>query len=110
ALLGVAYKKDVDDPRESPAFEIMELLLERGADVSYNDPFIPRLPPMRHHTVRRKSESLTAEYLTAQDCVLITTDHSSYPYDWIVENSNLIVDTRNATANVAEGRDKIWTA
>jgi UDP-N-acetyl-D-glucosamine dehydrogenase len=109
-VLGVAYKKDVDDPRESPAFEIMELLLERGAQVSYNDPFIPRLPAMRHHAIRRESQPLTNEYLSAQDCALIVTDHTGYDFDWIVQNSNLVVDTRNATASVRHGRQKIWKA
>jgi UDP-N-acetyl-D-glucosamine dehydrogenase len=110
SVLGVAYKKDVDDPRESPAFEIMELLIERGAHVSYNDPFIPRLPAMRHHEVRGDSQPLTPEYLGAQDCVLIVTDHSNYDFDWIVQNSNLVVDTRNATKAVVHERHKIWKA
>ncbi len=76
-ILGMAYKKDVDDPRESPAFELMELLAARGAVLSYNDPHIPPLPPMRHHQVPPLcSAPLTAEFLAAQDCVLIATDHS----------------------------------
>src|SRR5205085_12650839 len=61
-VLGVAYKKDVDDPRESPAFEIMELLQKRGAVVSYNDPHVPRLPHMRHHDIRLDSEPLTEQF------------------------------------------------
>src|SRR5262249_32535413 len=83
-ILGVAYKKDVDDPRESPAFEIMEELEQRGAHLCYNDPFIPSLPPMRHHSIRMESRPLTEELLATQDCVLIVTDHSRYRYDWIV--------------------------
>ncbi|MCA9094407.1 MAG: nucleotide sugar dehydrogenase, partial [Planctomycetaceae bacterium] len=85
AVLGVAYKKDVDDPRESPSFELMDLLRERGADLSYNDPHVPKLPQVRHHDVPdMDSQELTPEYLASQDCVLISTDHSAYDYDFIV--------------------------
>ncbi len=108
-LLGVAYKKDVDDPRESPSFKLMSLLLERGAIISYNDPHIPELPTMRHYDVPRlASEELTAEWLAAQDCVLIATDHSVYDWDMIVRYAPLVVDTRNATAEVPHSRNKIW--
>jgi len=100
-VLGVAYKKNVDDPRESPAFTILELLQQRGAMVSYSDPHIPALPAMRHHSIRLTSEKLTEDFLTAQDCVLIVTDHSSFNYEWIVKHAALVVDTRNATAPVA---------
>jgi UDP-N-acetyl-D-glucosamine dehydrogenase len=102
AILGVAYKKDVDDPRESPSFKLMELLQARGAIISYNDPYIPTLPSMRHYDVPRlASEPLTAEYLSTQDCVLIATDHSSYDWDFIAKYSRLVIDTRNATHAVA---------
>jgi UDP-N-acetyl-D-glucosamine dehydrogenase len=105
-VLGVAYKKNVDDPRESPAFTIMELLQKRGALVTYNDPHVPVLPAMRHHSIGLTSEPLTEAFLAVQDCVLIVTDHSAYNYDWIVRHSRLVVDTRNATAGVdaPEGR------
>lgn len=110
-LLGMAYKKDVDDPRESPSFELMELLREAGADFSYNDPHVPRLPRMRHWDVPEMvSQELTPAYLASQDCVLISTDHSAYDYDFIVKHSRLVVDTRNATKNVREGREKIRKA
>ncbi|MBI1913969.1 MAG: nucleotide sugar dehydrogenase [Planctomycetes bacterium] len=109
-ILGVAYKKDVDDPRESPAFEIMELLEQRGAHVSYNDPYIPSLPPMRHHTIRRESRALTPELLATQDCVVIVTDHSAYKFDWIVHHARLVVDTRNATEGVEPAACRIWKA
>src|SRR5262249_30491735 len=93
ALLGMAYKKDVDDPRESPGCEIMDLLLERGAEVTYNDPHIPTLPPMRHYPhLRMQSNELTPEFLAAQDCVLIVTDHSAYDWATIVKHSRLVVD------------------
>ncbi len=111
AVLGAAYKKDVDDPRESPSFKLMELLLQRGADLSYNDPHIPSLPKMRHYDLpAMQSQELTPAYLESLDCVLIATDHTVYDYDMIVKHARLVVDTRNATANVAEGRDKIRKA
>jgi UDP-N-acetyl-D-glucosamine dehydrogenase len=109
-LLGVAYKKDVDDPRESPAFAILEALRRRGALVSYNDPHIPSLPPMRHHSVRLDSEPLTPEFLAAQDCVVIVTDHSAYDFEEIVRHAPLIVDTRNATAGIDPGPCRICKA
>lgn len=110
-LLGMAYKKDVDDPRESPSFELMELLLARGAELTYNDPHIPSLPKMRHHDVpAMDSQELTPEFLQAQDCVLIATDHTAYDYPAIVRDARLVVDTRNATKSVTEGREKIRKA
>ena len=111
AILGIAYKKDVDDPRESPAFELLELLYGQGARLSYNDPHVPKLPRMRHYDqLDMSSNSLTAEYLAEQDCVLIVTDHSAYDYPFIVQHSPLVVDTRNATSKVGVARDKIWRA
>ena len=111
ALLGMAYKKDVDDPRESPSFELLEQLLHRGAVVTYNDPHVPKLPKMRHHDVPDMASSeLTPEYLAAQDCVLISTDHSAYDYAFIVKHARMVLDTRNATKNVKEGREKIFKA
>jgi UDP-N-acetyl-D-glucosamine dehydrogenase len=110
SVLGVAYKKDVDDPRESPAFTILELLERRGAYVSYNDPHIPSLPAMRHHTIRLDSQPLTEQFLATQDCLVIATDHSCYDFGFIVRHSRLIVDTRNATAGVPAGRCRIWKA
>lgn len=110
-ILGMAYKKDVDDPRESPSFALMEMLLDGGAVVTYNDPHIPRLPKMRHYRVPEMTSSeLTAEFLASQDCVLIATDHSAYDYNFIVRHAPLIVDTRNATRNVTVGREKIRKA
>ncbi|MHC4877305.1 MAG: nucleotide sugar dehydrogenase [Planctomycetota bacterium] len=111
ALLGVAYKKDVDDPRESPSFVLMEQLLARGVELTYNDPHVPALPKMRHHDLpEMHSQELTPDYLASQDCVLIATDHSVYDWDFIVEHSRMILDTRNATKNVAAGREKIRKA
>jgi UDP-N-acetyl-D-glucosamine dehydrogenase len=110
-VLGVAYKKDVDDPRESPSFKLMELLLAQGAVLTYNDPHIPRLPRMRHYRVPEMASCpLTAEFLAGQDCVLIATDHSAYDYDFLVRHARLVIDTRNATRNVRQGREKIVKA
>ncbi|MBA3315230.1 MAG: nucleotide sugar dehydrogenase, partial [Planctomycetaceae bacterium] len=111
-ILGLAYKKDVDDPRESPSFELIELLLQRGAVISYNDPHVPVSPKMRHHPAlpEMKSVELTPERLGEQDCVLIATDHTSVDYADVVRHANLVIDTRNATRNVTEGREKIKKA
>jgi UDP-N-acetyl-D-glucosamine dehydrogenase len=110
-ILGMAYKKDVDDPRESPSFVLLEMLLSRGAIVTYNDPHIPKLPPMRHHDVPdMASTDLTSKFLAAQDCVLIATDHSAYDYDFVVKHAQLVLDTRNATKGVKKCRDKIRKA
>jgi UDP-N-acetyl-D-glucosamine dehydrogenase len=107
-VLGVAYKKDVDDPRESPSFVLMDLLRERGANLTYNDPHVPELPRMRHHDVPDlKSEPLTEQFLAKQDCVLIATDHSSYDYEFIVRHAPLVVDSRNATRTVRNHRERI---
>jgi UDP-N-acetyl-D-glucosamine dehydrogenase len=110
-ILGVAYKKDVDDVRESPALEIMELLQARGAVLSFSDPHIPRLHKMRHYDFSHMASSpLSQELLAAQDVVLIATDHSSIDYDFVVKNSALVLDTRNATRNIKSGRDRIVRA
>jgi UDP-N-acetyl-D-glucosamine dehydrogenase len=112
AILGAAYKKDIDDPRESPSFELMNLLLARGAIVTYNDPHVPMLPKMRHYPDLPviQSQELTPHYLSSQDCVLIATDHSAYDYDYIVQHAALVVDTRNATKNVTRGLEKVRKA
>ena len=110
-IFGVAYKKDVDDPRESPSFKLMELLSERGAELSYCDPHIPKLPQMRSFDVPElKHSPPTAEYVSSLDCVLISTDHSAFDWVKIVKNASLVVDTRNATQAVTDGREKIHMA
>jgi UDP-N-acetyl-D-glucosamine dehydrogenase len=109
-VLGVAYKSNVDDPRESPAFPIMEMLQQRGAVVSYNDPHVPTLPPMRHHSIRLDSQELTPEYLSRQDCVLVVTNHSAYDLDEIMSSARLVVDTRNATAGRDTGACRVYKA
>ena len=107
-LLGVAYKKDVDDLRESPSLKLLELLTERGAVLDYNDPYFPALHKMRHYDFSNmRSVDLTQEKLGTYDCVLIATDHSKYDYDAIVRGSKLVVDTRNATRRVQNGHEKV---
>jgi UDP-N-acetyl-D-glucosamine dehydrogenase len=107
-LLGVAYKKDVDDLRESPSLKLLELLTERGAQIDYNDPYFPALYKMRHYDFSsKKSVELSPANLKKYDCVLIATDHSSYDYDAIVRDAQLVVDTRNATRKVKEAADHV---
>ncbi len=109
-VLGLAYKKDIDDLRESPSIELIELLREKGAKVDYNDPYIPKTHKQREHDLKMSSKKLTSRMLQSYDVVLISTDHSDYDYDWIVKNAKLVVDTRNATANVRTHRSKIVKA
>ena len=110
-VLGVAYKKDVDDPRESPSFELMDRLRKNGAVITYSDPHIPVLPKMRHWDCPyMESQELTAQFLAEQDCVLIATDHTAFDYEAIVKEAKLVVDTRNATKDVKSGREKIVKA
>ncbi len=109
-VLGLAYKKDVDDIRESPSIELIEMLRSLGAKVDYNDPHVPRTPKQREHDLRMTSKKLTETTLKSYDCVLIATDHSAYDYDWIVKHARLVVDTRNATVNVKTSRKKIVKA
>jgi UDP-N-acetyl-D-glucosamine dehydrogenase len=107
-ILGIAYKKDVDDVRESPALKIMQLLIERGAQVEYNDPHVRQLHKMRHYDFAHlKSVEMNHQTLGAFDCVVIATDHSAYDYGAIVEGANLVVDTRNATRRITRQRNKI---
>jgi UDP-N-acetyl-D-glucosamine dehydrogenase len=112
AILGMAYKKDVDDPRESPSFELVKLLRQRGAVVTYNDPHVPMLPRMRHYSdlPAMRSQELTPDYLASQDCVIIATDHSAYDFPFVVRHARLVLDTRNATKGVTEEREKIRKA
>ncbi len=107
-ILGVAYKKDVDDLRESPTLKIMEILQKRGANFDYNDPYFPRLHKMRHYDYSdMKSVLITPETLGKYDAVLIATDHSSYDFATIVDSSKLVIDTRNATRRVIRHRERI---
>jgi UDP-N-acetyl-D-glucosamine dehydrogenase len=94
-ILGLAYKKDVDDTRESPSLKLMEILQKKGAEVDYNDPYIAQPPKLRKYKLERGSVPLTRENLAKYDCVIVATDHSEYDPEFIVENAQLVVDTRN---------------
>jgi UDP-N-acetyl-D-glucosamine dehydrogenase len=96
-ILGLAYKKDIDDTRESPSLKLMELLMNHEALVDYNDPYIMYMKRVRKYDLKKKSVPLTIETLKKYDCVIIATDHSIYDYELIVNNSSLIIDTRNVT-------------
>jgi len=108
-LLGIAYKKDVDDMRESPSVFMFERLQKAGAVVEFHDPFIPVIPPTREHAALAGlcSVPITKEQLATYDAVLIATDHSTVDYAFLVANSKLVVDTRNATAQVKDKRHVI---
>lgn len=99
-VLGIAYKKNVDDMRESPSLRLIELLEERGAVTAYHDPHIAQIPPTREHAplTGRRSVELTAQEVAAYDAVLIATDHDTVDYALVVDNAKLVVDTRNACA------------
>ena len=109
-VLGLAYKKDVDDLRESPSIILIEQLKHRGAKVDYNDPFIPTTHKQREHDLKMKSVPLSPANLKKYDIVLISTDHTQYDYEMIVKHAKVVVDSRNATKGVKSGRDKIWKA
>jgi UDP-N-acetyl-D-glucosamine dehydrogenase len=110
-LLGVAYKPDVDDLRESPALKIMELLIGEGAQVDYNDPYVPALPATRRYKFSKRSIALNPQSLESYDAVIITTNHSCYDYNLIRERAHIIIDTRNALGLKGRQReDKVWKA
>jgi nucleotide sugar dehydrogenase len=103
-VLGVAYKRDLNDYRESPAIEVIRLLRADGAEVVYHDPYVSSF---RDGDLTMESKPLTAELLSAQDLVIITTDHTNIDYTWVVAHAKHVFDTRNATKNVRENRHKI---
>lgn len=109
-ILGAAYKKDVDDMRESPTLKLIEILQSKGGHVDYNDPYFPKMPLVRKYQYDMESVELTPENLKKYDAVLISTAHSCYDYDHIVTHAQLVIDTRNATKKVEEGREKIVKA
>ncbi len=111
-LMGIAYKKNVDDMRESPSLVLTEMLHERGAKVEYHDPYVPEIMRTREHPelAGMRSVSLTPESVGAYDAVLISTDHDDVDYDTLVANARVVVDTRNATKAVSANRDKIVKA
>jgi len=107
-LLGVAYKNDIDDCRESPALKVIDLLLKENADVTYYDSFVPEIKPHAPYTYAMKSIGLSEEAIQEADCVVITTSHKNVDYDYIAKHAKVIVDTRNACKNVnVEYKNKI---
>ncbi|RMH11823.1 MAG: nucleotide sugar dehydrogenase [Planctomycetota bacterium] len=109
-ILGIAYKPNVDDVRESPAAEIIEQLVHHGAHIRYHDPHVPTFPEMRRHQIDLQSVPLTPEELRKTDCVLIVTDHDGVDYEMVGREARLVVDTRNAMAGVANPRAAIIKA
>ncbi|MFQ6059372.1 MAG: UDP binding domain-containing protein, partial [Anaerolineae bacterium] len=110
-ILGVAFKRDIDDARNSPAQRVIELLLERGAQVVYNDPYVPRFrvgnDVFYHGDLTLESVPLDEALLRGSDCVVIVAGHSSYDYAWIVRHASLVVDTVNATRGVRDDQEKV---
>jgi UDP-N-acetyl-D-glucosamine dehydrogenase len=109
-VLGLAYKPDVDDVRESPSFDLIEKLQALGARVDYNDPHVPATHKMRHHHLAMTSVPLTPQALASYDCVLVATHHSAYDWQQIADHAQLIIDTRNALRRVTSRRDHIVSA
>jgi UDP-N-acetyl-D-glucosamine dehydrogenase len=103
-VIGIAYKKDVDDVRESPALDVIRLLEEQGADVVYHDPYVPEF---LEDGVRHQGVSLSDDEIKKADAVVIVTDHSSIDYQRLVNRAGLVVDTRNATARTKAGRARV---
>lgn len=109
-ILGMAYKRDVDDMRESPSLVLYDLFQKKGAHVDYNDPYIPEIPPLRKYDIHKKSKPLTKATLSSYSCVVIATDHSDYDGDFIAKNSQLVIDTRNLIKNYEKYGDKVIRA
>lgn len=109
-ILGIAYKKNIDDLRESPSLKLIELLTRKNAVVDYSDPYIARLPVTRKYNFNMQSVELTKENLKSYDSVVLSTDHDSFDYKFILENSNLIVDTRNKFNSLGFNSPKISKA
>ena len=109
-VVGLAYKPNVDDTRETPAAEIIELLAERGAKVSYHDPHVPTFPNMRNYKFDMNSVSLDAQTLGDADCVVIVTDHEITDWQSIADHASLVIDTRNAMAKIESSNARIVKA
>ena len=111
-ILGIAYKKNIDDMRESPSLKLIELIEKRGAHVEYHDPFIPVIPPTREHAelTGRKSVAVNPTTLAGFDAVLIATDHDDIDYQAIVGSAKLVIDTRNACARAGIRADNVFKA
>ncbi|MEQ8820887.1 MAG: nucleotide sugar dehydrogenase [Sumerlaeia bacterium] len=109
-LVGIAYKKDVDDVRESPGLKLIELFEEKGALVDFHDPHVPAIPPTRRHAALTGRESVSLDEASGADAVVICTNHSRIDYGKLANDAVLIVDTRNALAGVGKARSKVWKA
>ncbi len=107
-VLGVAYKRDVDDTRGSPAFEIMKQLEDGGGEVDYHDPHVPKIEGLRHYDFEKESVSGYPEIMSNYDFVVITTDHSFYDPEEILEHGRLVFDSRNLTKDVGSDREDVW--
>jgi len=105
-VIGVAYKRDISDLRESPALDVIRILQEKGALVRYVDPHVQVI--LMEDTPDLKVSPLNEQTLHQADCAVIITDHSSFDYQWIVDNSKIVVDTRNATKKVVNGKERIF--
>ncbi len=109
-VLGLAYKKNIDDIRESPSIELIEILRRRGAKVDYNDPYVPTTHKQREHDLRMRSVPITPASLRKYDCVVVSTDHDCYDYAAIIKNSKIVVDSRNACARVKGPKRNVYKA
>jgi UDP-N-acetyl-D-glucosamine dehydrogenase len=109
-VLGLAYKPNIDDIRESPSIELIELLRHEGAKVDYNDPHVPTTHKQREHDLRMKSVELNPKTIASYDCVVISTNHAAYDYQMIVDNARIVVDTRNACAGVKGAKKNVFKA
>jgi len=109
-VIGIAYKPDIDDVRETPAAEIIEDLHRRGASVQYHDPHVLEFPEMRKHDINLASVPITAESIGAYDAVLIVTNHTLIDWNLIAKNAQLVIDTRNALANCSDIRCRLVKA
>ena len=101
-MLGIAYKKNVDDMRESPSVEVMELLRDNGAEVAYSDPHVPVFPKMREHKFDLASVALTPESFAGFDAVVLATDHAKFDYEMIRAHAQVIIDSRGVYRTAAE--------
>jgi UDP-N-acetyl-D-glucosamine dehydrogenase len=109
-VMGLAYKKDINDLRESPSVHLVEMLQDRGAEVDYCDPFIPKTPRQREHDLQMTSVEVSPETVAAYDCVLIATDHTQTDYRMLADHARLIVDTRNAMTGITNPKARVVKA
>ena len=110
-MIGAAYKKDVDDTRESPALEVMQILKRRQCAIDYHDPWVARIPTTRHHPELGGMESVAIDSasIASYDAVLIVTDHTAINWQQLVDAAKLVVDTRNATAKAVRPEGKVFS-